>query len=229
MTLNSLRPKPVAKILLAASSKGGSGKTTVAALAAIGLSGRCKVALVDADAQGAATAWLAAGKGRHGSTVDVYSLATARRQLPSQLEPLAKAYDVIVIDLPPSLAEEAPMASMLVADAVLIPLRASPNDLRATGDTLAMVKVAKRTNPALRHFLMVNAFRNTTVMANVLHLLEEIGEPLMSAKLGDRTAFQLSSAFGTAPSELGSAHRVAADETRRLVDEIYSELFGAQQ
>lgn len=217
-----------AKICSTFSSKGGSGKTTSSCIVAYGLAAMgLSTALIDADAQGASTSWLAAALPDRRLPIDVYSMASAKRTLSRQLEQLSTRYQVLVVDLPNSLAEETPMSSLLVSDLCLTPMRPTAPDLRAGIDAIHVVKAAQaRSNPTLQHRILLNMYRNTNASNDVVTLLTESGAPVMSSRLGDRTAFQQAAAIGSVPQAMGSSHRVAAAECAALVAEVHALLFG---
>src|SRR6516225_5979655 len=111
-------------VILILSAKGGAGKTTVARELAVAatMAGR-QVALVDLDPQAGLTGWY--GR-RAQETPRLVALPPDEN-----LAELAEAgIDDLVVDLPPGMAG---VASRLVAkaDAVLVPVRATPDDLTA--------------------------------------------------------------------------------------------------
>lgn len=121
-------------VLLVASQKGGSGKTTLArSLAVTATRAGRRVLLLDLDPQASLTSWWERRE------ADDLELATPPR--PGQIaEHLAglKGYDLAVIDTPPSdhrwLTQIAASATL-----ALVPVRPSPDDLRAVGATLDML------------------------------------------------------------------------------------------
>src|SRR6267378_296869 len=122
--------------------KGGSGKTTLCILLheAIRQTGQ-RVAVRDFDAQGSATKALE----RFGGTVEV----------PGQ------AYDVLLIDSPPSLTMNATAAAVSAADIILIPTSPSPADVWEAGETAAFAH-AKNKNALVR--IVLNRTRSGTLL-----------------------------------------------------------------
>ena len=125
------------KILVLASAKGGSSKTSLAAHLAVAAErmGNGPTVLLDLDPQGSLTAWWNA------RAEEAPALAsTALADLPHQLLALAEAgYAVAILDTPPAITE-AIRAVVRLGDLVLIPVKPSPHDLRAVGGTVEIVR-----------------------------------------------------------------------------------------
>jgi chromosome partitioning protein len=143
------------RIIAVGNLKGGTGKSTVAVNLACCLAERQTVALVDADPQGTAAAWL-----RHGaakgmpSSLDVVArpVSASLGSEPWQAEMCARRYhyDRIVIDLPPQKGE-AFQAALRVADLLVVPVTPSAVDLHATAQALAVLhrmREAREGRPA---------------------------------------------------------------------------------
>ena len=135
--------------VVAASQKGGAGKTTLSGHLAVEAcrAGAGPVALIDTDPQGSLAHWwnARAAPEPHFAKVGVLDLEDA-------LEQLAHAnIRIAIIDTPPAITQS---ISHVVAhaDLVLIPTRPSPHDLRAVGAT---VDIAERHGKPL--IFVVNA------------------------------------------------------------------------
>ncbi|HUJ46176.1 MAG TPA: ParA family protein [Rhizomicrobium sp.] len=136
-------------VLVLASQKGGSGKTTLSGHLAVEAerAGLGPVALIDTDPQGSLSDWWNA---RKAETPHFARLALA--QLDEALQHLDRSgVKLAVIDTPPAITDS---ISQVVAhaDLVLIPTRPSPHDLRAVGAT---VEIAEHHNKPL--VFVVNA------------------------------------------------------------------------
>lgn len=132
-------PHPL-DILVLASRKGGVGKTTLAGHLAVEAvrSGRT-VALIDTDGQGSLAAWYNARTAESPAFIN----ATID-DLPRTIEAARRAgFDLVVIDTRGDVSDEIPRA-VRVATLVLVPVRPSPHDLRAIGQTIALVEAIKR-------------------------------------------------------------------------------------
>ncbi|HEY4114941.1 MAG TPA: ParA family protein [Rhizomicrobium sp.] len=130
-------------VLVLASQKGGSGKTTLSGHLAVEAerSGLGPVALIDTDPQGSLSEWWNA---RAAETP--YFARVALGDLREALMHLRQAgVRLAVIDTPPAITDS--IAQVVAhADLVLIPTRPSPHDLRAVGAT---VEIAERHDKPL--------------------------------------------------------------------------------
>jgi chromosome partitioning protein len=143
------------KVLVTASRKGGSGKTVVTrhlAVAAL-CSGIGRVAVVDLDPMRGLSRWWqrrpADGlelvqltpEGMPSSTHEDRAAAAlaAAQQLDDAIPALrAQGYGLLLIDTPPA-ADEIVRLAVRAADLVLVPVRPSPDDLDAVGETADLV------------------------------------------------------------------------------------------
>ena len=124
--------------IVAASQKGGSGKTTLSGHLAVEASraGAGEIALIDTDPQGSLAHWWNAREAPEPRFVKA-----GLPDLDQALEGLRRAgIKIAVIDTPPAITES---ISRVVAhaDLVIVPTRPSPHDLRAVGAT---VDIAER-------------------------------------------------------------------------------------
>ena len=120
-------------ILVLASQKGGTGKTTLSGHLAVAAhnAGVGRVALIDTDPQGSLSNWWNARKAPEPLFVKVGPL-----ELGETLEHLGRSgVRLAVIDTPPAITES---ISYVIghADLVILPTRPSPHDLRAVGATV---------------------------------------------------------------------------------------------
>ncbi len=125
-------------VLVLASQKGGSGKTTLSGHLAVEaeMAGVGPVALIDTDPQGSLSHWWNARQAAtpHFAKVGLRELGDALAQMK------ASGIRLAVIDTPPAIT--ASIAQVVAhADLVAVPTRPSPHDLRAVGAT---VEIAER-------------------------------------------------------------------------------------
>lgn len=129
------------KVLVFASQKGGSGKTTLSGHIAVAaeLAGAGPVALVDADPQGSLAKWWNARK------ADTPAFAeTSVPNLGRDIEMLKRSgIQLIVIDTPPSVTHQ--ITEIIAhADLVVVPTRPSPHDIRAVGLTVDLIEAQQK-------------------------------------------------------------------------------------
>src|SRR5476649_896865 len=135
--------------IVAASQKGGSGKTTLSGHLAVEASraGAGEIALIDTDPQGSLAAWWNAR-----ASAAPHFVKAGLMDLEAALAGLERAgVRIAVIDTPPAITQS---ISRVVAhaDLVIVPTRPSPHDLRAVGAT---VDIAERHGKPL--IFVINA------------------------------------------------------------------------
>ena len=127
------------RVMIFASQKGGSGKTTLAGHVAVQAerAGAGPVALVDTDSQGSLSEWWNLRQAE-----SPYFIGTNFPRLLTDLQKLhADGVELVVVDT--SAAITMAMRDVAVfADLVVIPVRPSPHDLRAVGTSVALVEDA---------------------------------------------------------------------------------------
>ena len=126
----------IMKTILIAAQKGGSGKTTLTRNLAVAAAenGR-NVLCLDLDPQGSLRGWWESREADSPSMLDRDPLPDVLR---TTLDAARERFDLCIIDTPPA-ASEWLTEALAAADLVLIPVRPSPDDLRAVGTTLAAV------------------------------------------------------------------------------------------
>ena len=124
-------------VIVFASQKGGSGKTTLCGQLAVQAeqAGAGPVALIDTDPQGSLAAWWNARE----AATPVF----VKTQFPALAGDLARLRDggmeLVFVDTPPAVTDTI-RSVVNVADMVVIPTRPSPHDLRAVGATIDIVE-----------------------------------------------------------------------------------------
>ena len=120
------------------SRKGGAGKSTIAAALAVEAErrGHGPVVILDVDPQGGLAGWWNARE----TPTPVFAEAVG--DLRATLATLAdRGFTIAIIDTPPQVSA-AISAVVEVADLALVPVRPSPNDLRAISATVDLVEGA---------------------------------------------------------------------------------------
>lgn len=139
------------KLIAIASQKGGCGKTTLAAHLAVEAenAGAGPVMLIDADPQRTLTHWWE-DRGARGIYVPGLLKRTGQGtgagefNLLSDLESMREfGASYVIVDTPPGLTSEIQEA-IRYADLVVIPVRPSPHDLRASAATVAVARSFSR-------------------------------------------------------------------------------------
>ncbi len=146
-------------VLVCASRKGGGGKTVCARhLAVSALTAGLRVAIVDLDPMAGLTRWWSRraedalelldlapeDMARDTSDQRIAAAGAAASALAKALPSLSKAgHDLLIIDTPPA-ADKIVSLAIASADLVLVPVRPSPDDLDAIGETMDLVTAAKK-------------------------------------------------------------------------------------
>ena len=200
------------KIITVAQRKGGSGKTTLAAnLAVAWLQAGRKVGLVDIDPQQSLTLWLAM---RGGGTAALAASQIKGWRIRDEVERMARANDLVLVDSPPHDETEARLA-VRAADLVLVPVQPSPMDVWATKQTLAMAKdegsavllVLNRVPPRAR------------LTESMFAELGDLGGRIAVTRIGNRVLFASALNKGRAASEI-EPRGTAATEIAALAEEV---------
>lgn len=125
------------QVVVLASQKGGSGKTTLAGHIAVQaeMAGAGPVAIIDTDPQGSLSKWW------NSRASDAPSFAQATiPSLGQDIEVLRNnGTRLIIVDTPPAVTSSI-VEVVTHADLVIVPTRPSPHDLRAVGATVDLVE-----------------------------------------------------------------------------------------
>jgi chromosome partitioning protein len=189
-------------VIAIANRKSGAGKTPLASHLAVEAetSGGGPVALIDTDPQGGLAGWWNARSGDTPHWIDPVN------GLPTAVTGARTAgYKVLLIDTPHSIAETV-SGVIEVADLVAVPVRPSPNDLRAVGGTIELARRARK-----RMVFVVNqATQRARITAEAAIALSQHGTvaPVM---VRHRVDFASSMTGGGTVGELDPACRSAAE------------------
>ena len=194
--------------LLILSAKGGAGKTTVAReLAVAGVLAGRRVALVDLDPQVGLTGWY----GRRAQEMPLLVALPANEDL-TELE--AAGIDELIVDLPPGLPSVVPRL-IAKADVVLVPVRATPDDLVA----VAAAVRALADHPRWA-FVLTQVPPRSRLVDSSLRQLAAIGR-VAPVSLGTRQDYPAAAIEGKAAVEFtGTRSEDEVKQLRAYVDSL---------
>jgi chromosome partitioning protein len=185
-----------------ASRKGGSGKTTLSAHLAVAAQrpGSVLSRRSTPTRRGGLAGWWNARAAEAPRWIDpIHGLPAAVSAARTT------GYGLLLIDTPPSLSET--IAEVLtVADLVLIPVRPSPNDLRAVGGTVELAKRARRRMV----FVVTQATQRARITAEAAILLSQY-RTVAPVMIYSRVDYATSMTDGRTAGELDPDSRSGAE------------------
>jgi chromosome partitioning protein len=203
-------------IIAVVGNKGGTGKTTLSVNLAAGLAKQASIAVVDADPQGSSLQWREIA-----DVQDSISVFPASEYLQAQASEIARKFDYVVVDCPPSVHAPQTISALEVCDLALIPVQPSPVDLWATVHIERAIVNARSTNPSLRSLLVINQLETRTILSRVVReALSEISLPVAKTALRRRAVYRNSALEGKTVFEMGARGAAAAEELEQLIREV---------
>lgn len=208
------------KVITVGNTKGGVGKSTLAAnLASIASGKGLRVLLVDADPQGSTVSFR-----QDRQTDDIQAIALTQPTLHKDIPSFGAAFDLVVIDVGRGGTDNATLGSaMLAADILILPVLPSQYDIDALVDTLGIFQQAKVYKEELKGYIVLNRMIHAKLGAEAVVALDAISKkwsvPVLNTRLYNRVAYGTSIVKGQGVVEYEPAGK-AAEEVRALYDEI---------
>ena len=190
-------------VVVFASQKGGSGKTTLSGHLAVEAErrGGGPVALIDTDPQGSLAKWWNAR-----SAQTPFFAQVALHELEEGIEHLrTEGVRLIVIDTPPAVTSSI-VEVVQYADLVIVPTRPSPHDLRAVGPTVDLIEYQKK--PLI--FVVNSATPRTRITGEMAVALSQHGT-VAPVTIHHRVDFAASMIDGRTVGEVDAASRSAQE------------------
>jgi chromosome partitioning protein len=211
---------PYPAVIVLATSKGGSGKSMIAACLAVHWHSRGgSPALVDADPQGSIVKWL--GPTGPAGTLKVEADPTEKiRMLVSRL---TEGHRPVIIDTP-GFRSRATVAALASAELALIPVKPSPMDVRVALETQNIVvelnQTKERSNrPIVVRFILTMTTPGSVIAREIRAQMAEAGLPLLVTEIANRVGYGEAALLGSTPT-VSEPKGAAAQEIARLAQEI---------
>jgi chromosome partitioning protein len=202
-------------VIVLASQKGGSGKTTLAAHLAVAASAvGPSVAMIDTDPQRSLTAWF---ERREADTPQLVETANTSAAIGVLQE---KGFGLLFVDTPPTITPQI-TRTIRLASLVLIPVRPSPVDVWAVGETVAICQ----GEGVPFAFALTQAVRGAGLTAQTIAALSEHGVVSPSI-VHSRVVIAAAMAAGLTAQEAEPRNQ-AAQEVAGLLDFVRARLLAS--
>lgn len=214
-------------VVVAANTKGGSGKSTSSlilgtTLARMGAS----VRIVDADPQRTLVSW-STGQSKYRSIVTAPAPGT---DLSDLIDSLSAEYQFVIIDVQGSANQEL-AAAMSRADLVTIPMRAKTADAEVAANAIGLLnsqqKLFRRAIPHGVIFIATNPVITTKEERHIRESVKQLSIPCFQTSLHERTAFSHMFRFKVAIDELSKQQTNGLDAALENADNYANEVIAA--
>jgi chromosome partitioning protein len=207
-------------IVVMATLKGGSGKSTAAAcLAAHCQLAGLRVTVIDADPQASLMHWQGLGE----PSLDLDVIADTSEEVAQRARDIARASQLVVIDTA-GFRNRTMIEALSVADLAVIPIKASPLDIAAAIETVRLIEEVNATDerrgrPMEYRLLLTQVTVGSAVARHVRNELTQSGYALFDAELANRVVYAEASIAGRMPIHL-DAHCAAARDGDDFAREV---------
>lgn len=204
-------------VIAVINQKGGAGKTTLSMNLAAGLSRRGDTVVIDLDPQGSSRQWASMGTAPFPATVKQINGNWDARALHQNY----RAYRHMVLDCPPSLESHASLQALRACDVALIPVLPSPIDLWASLKLPQEIEEAKKVNPAIKAYLVLNQLEPSSALSAAMQeALTEFGLPVLNAGIRRRAAYRNAALEGVSVYQMGGRGTTAVEEVEAVIREV---------
>lgn len=204
----------MAIVITVAQQKGGAGKTMLAANLAAAYAPHRRTAMLDIDPQHTLARW-ATLRHAHPTVPVIPCSDVSGWRLGVELDRLMRSYDLVVIDSPPQIDNEARRA-IRAARLVLVPVQPSAPDRWAAIGTLALAAAEKRQAAIVLNRAPTSAGPRVKALGEA----GAVGHTLIAASLGNRAGFAQAFAQGLGVVE-AAPRSAAAAEMRSLAERVW--------
>lgn len=205
-------------VIAVINQKGGAGKTTLAMNLAAGLARNGNTVVMDLDPQGSSSQWASMGAEPFPAVVeklngDNWDARTLHQNY--------QDYQHMVLDCPPSVESHASMQALRACDVALIPVLPSPIDLWASLRLPLEIEEAKKVNPNIKAFLVLNQLEPASALSAAMHdTLTEFGVPVLNAVIRRRAAYRSAALEGKSVYQMGGHGTQAVADIEAIIKEV---------
>lgn len=216
-------------VIIAANTKGGSGKSTTSLVLSTTLASRgATVRLIDADPQGTSAKFGRAGKSKYS---DIVNILSSDEDLTDMIDRLAAEFQFVVVDVQGSANLEL-AAAMSRADLVIIPMNGKTADSEASPEAIALLrkqeKMFRRTIPFGILFVNTKTPIVTREEREIREQIESAGLPTFLTDLRERSGFSHINRFKLALDEQNekdtSGLKSAIENAQTFTNEVIAKL-----
>jgi len=208
------------KVLALVSSKGGSGKTSIAVCLAAEFSNRgIDVGLLDVDPQQTLSDWHRAG----GPLQNIQLGSANGAAVDPTLQAMMKHHKLVIVDTP-GFHNRDTIAVLRWAEVALVPFGPSPADAIGAMKTFKVLQEVNATQERRRRpvkiVMALNRADRSAITEHIRQQVDSTGATVLKASIGRRVAYAEAMLAGSAPCWMGSGARAAAAEVAALADEL---------
>lgn len=220
-------------VVVAANTKGGSGKSTSSLILGTTLARMgATVRVLDADPQRTLMSW-GSGQSKYR---DIVTAPRPGVDLSDLIDEISAEYQFVIIDVQGSANQEL-AAAMSRADLVTIPMRAKTADAEVAANAIGLLnsqqKLFRRSIPHGVVFIATNPVITTKEEKHIRESVRHLHIPCFQTSLHERTAFSHMFRFKVAIDELSSRETngldAALENAERYADEVVQTLRTTRQ
>ena len=220
-------------VVVAANTKGGSGKSTSSLILGTTLARMgATVRVLDADPQRTLLSWAAGNS----SYKEIVTAPRPGLDLSDLIDSISAQFQFVIIDVQGSANQEL-AAAMSRADLVTIPMRAKTADAEVAANAIGLLnsqqKLFRRSIPHGVVFIATNPVITTKEERHIRESVRQLGIPTFQTALHERTAFSHMFRFKVALDELSSREtnglEAALENAENYAKEIIETLRRARQ
>ncbi|ENI5322921.1 plasmid stability protein [Klebsiella pneumoniae] len=215
------------RLIIVGGTKGGPGKSTIAqqVAACLQLKKKKRVHVTDIDIQRTTTTWCEDRRGN--KKLELLPFAFVGNEIIKHLQSLNGRYEYIVVDAG-GFDSEIQREAMLIADAILIPLRPKRRDLKSLRDIDPVLESVKAENPEVKIRVVMNQCPSLpSQVSRILaskEIVESFGIEAVPVNIYNRNIYDDAEEAGRSVFEMKGKERdkKAEDEIEELVDYLIS-------